>query len=195
MLEIWKDIPGYEGKYAVSSLGRVRNFDRKSINNRHKEDVYIKGGIMKSSLSFYGYMRVTLTLNKKQTTRSVHSLVAETFLGHSANGHEMVIDHINNIRSDNRLCNLQIITNRENSSKDKEGYTSEYIGVSWDSWGGKWAAGIRANGKHLHLGRFSCELKASSCYQRALVEVDAGRLSRKNIKDWLKADRRNYASI
>ena len=43
------------------------------------------------------------------------------FLNHKPNGNKLVVDHINNVKTDNRLSNLQIITQRKNTSKDRTG--------------------------------------------------------------------------
>jgi hypothetical protein len=91
------------------------------------------------------------------------------FLNHKPNGHVLVVDHINNNRADNRLENLQIITQRENSSKDKKG-VSKHTGVFWNKQNTKWHAQIQINGKKKHLGYFKCETAAHLSYQRKLKE-------------------------
>lgn len=111
-IEIWKDIPGYEEYYQVSNLGRVKSFKLKKIT------------ILKQYKNTNNYLVVTLHNKKKHFNPkkiSVHLLVAMAFLNHKPNKtNEIVVDHINNIRFDNRLENLQLITNRENNSKDKK---------------------------------------------------------------------------
>ena len=105
-MENWKDIKGYEGHYQVSDLGRV-----KSIKFNKERILHIqKNGS--------GYLKCELCKNGKVKTRTVHSLVAEVFLNHESNIYN-VVDHINNIKTDNKLSNLQIISQRENSTKDK----------------------------------------------------------------------------
>lgn len=74
MEEIWKDIPGYEGKYQVSSFGRVRSLDRIDDENHFR-----KGQIMKTKL-LRGYVRVPLRDGKKQKDYQVHRLVASAFI-------------------------------------------------------------------------------------------------------------------
>lgn len=66
------------------------------------------------------------------------------------------VDHENRIRDDNRLCNLKLCTNAENSlnSSIQSNNTSGHVGVSWDKSRGKWAAEIRSKGKRERLGRF-----------------------------------------
>jgi hypothetical protein len=82
----------------------------------------------------------------------------------------MIIDHINNIQTDNRLENLQIITHRENISKSKIG-TSIYTGVCWNKRKNKWTASININYKRLHLGYFKNEYDAHLAYQNKLLTL------------------------
>lgn len=69
MDEIWKDISGYEGKYQISNLGRV-----KSLKHRNKDK------ILKPLVKEKGYIRVHLTSNGKNEWIYVHRLVAEAFI-------------------------------------------------------------------------------------------------------------------
>lgn len=167
MNEIWKDIPGYEGLYQVSNLGNVKSLSRiikhaKGGNKTTKERM-LKPGVNKS-----GYCRVVLFKDSLDKTFPVHQLVAMGFLGHIPCGHESVVDHINNNSKDNRVENLQVITHRENVSKDIKGCYSIYTGVSWHKNKNKWIAGIRINGKSKHLGYFENEYDAHLKYQETL---------------------------
>ena len=109
--EIWKDIPGYEGLYQVSNQGRVRGYDRVVYQSDGKTRRQ-KGAIKKLSVGKRGYLHCCLTLNRIQRNYVVHQLVAYAFLNHKPQGHTMVVDHINNVKTDNRLVNIQIVTNR-----------------------------------------------------------------------------------
>lgn len=151
--EIWKDVIGYKGLYQVSNLGRVKSF------RRNKEI------ILKPSIGDRGYYVVTL-YNK----RKIHQLVAESFLNHTPKGMSLVVDHINNNKLDNRVENLQIITQRENLIKDKS-CSSKYAGVSWFKLRNKWRASISKNGKKIHLGLFTNEYDAALSYQQALKQI------------------------
>jgi hypothetical protein len=153
MEEIFKDIPGYNGDYQVSNLGRIKSL---------KKD---QERILKQFFNTFGYLMVGLS-NGKGRLFTVHSLMAMTFLNHKPN-RKTVVDHINNDRTDNRLENLQIVTARYNSSKDRKG-TSKYTGVSYYRNGKKWRAQIRINGKLKHIGFFSTELGAYLHYVDAL---------------------------
>ena len=99
-------------------------------------------------------------------------MVAITFLKHKPNGFKTVVDHINNIRTDNRLENLQLISQRENVSKDIVDKTSNYIGVYWDNLPSKWKSQIEINYKKVHLGYFDDELEASKIYQLAIDNIE-----------------------
>jgi len=92
------------------------------------------------------------------------------FLNHKPNGLNLVVDHVNNIKTDNRLGNLQVVSQRYNSTKNKKEGTSKYPGVYWHSKEKKWMAAIRINGKKVHLGTFSDEAMAGLAYQRVLEE-------------------------
>jgi hypothetical protein len=166
--EIWKDIPGYEGIYQVSDIGNVKSLERKVLYGDKPKT--IKEKILKTELSPCGYLRVTLCNNNSRKHIKVHVLVAMTFLNHKPDGtHKICIDHINNNKLDNRLVNLQLITNRENTSKDKKGGTSKYVGVR-SSAINKWRAEIYINGKTKNLGTFTDEYEAHLAYQKALNE-------------------------
>lgn len=160
--EIFKDIPNYKGYYQVSNLGRIKNLKRKGI---------LKERVLKSKINRYGYPCIALYGNNKRKTFTIHQLVAITFLNHKPNGYKLVVDHIDNNPLNNNLENLQLITQRENCSKDKKEGASKYIGVNWSKRNKKWISQIRIKGKRKYLGSFDNELKASQVYQKALKNV------------------------
>lgn len=167
MKEIFKDIPGYEGIYQVSDLGRVKSLERKAWNGNGYR--LIKERILKpSSNKNNGYLYVVLRKEENPKTFSIHKLVAVVFLNHIPNGHNIVVDHKDNDKANNRKDNLQIITQRKNTSKDKKNKTSKYTGVSWHKRRKKWLTHIRINGKVKHLGYFTNEEDAVGAYQEKL---------------------------
>lgn len=90
---MWKAIPGFEGKYEVSTSGHVRNsISRKRVHESNRN----------------GYRSVSLC----GASRPVHRLVASTYLGDIPIGFH--VNHINGIRYDNRITNLEIITAKDN---------------------------------------------------------------------------------
>ena len=94
-MEIWKEIIGFEN-YFVSSLGKVKN---------------LKGSILSFGIS-KGYQKVGLYSNNKRTNLYIHRLVAKAFIDNSENKPE--VNHINGIKTDNRVGNLEWCTSSEN---------------------------------------------------------------------------------
>lgn len=80
-----------------------------------------------------------------------------------------MIDHVNGLRSDNRIVNLREADNQRNQWNRKKscGLSSAYKGVSWDKARSLWSAKISKDGKTLNLGRFSSEADAASAYRLA----------------------------
>jgi len=159
MNEIWKDIPNYEGRYKVSNLGNIKSI----LKNSEK--------IIKGSISVKGYMQYTLTMKPKYNVFTGQQLVAMAFLNHIPCGVSLVVDHINNNKLDNRVENLQVVTNRYNSYKTQGKYSSQYKGVCFVKATKKWRSSIAINNKTIHLGYFNNEYEAYLAYQKALSEI------------------------
>lgn len=149
MKEIFKKIPGYES-YFVSNLGNV-------VSNK-----FNKNKILKQSKTIYGHLTVTFCYKGKTKTFCVHQVVAMAFLNHVPCGLNLVVDHINDIKTDNRIENLQIITHLENINKNKK--KPKYKGVYWNSDKNMFISRIKINNKLIHLGLFNDELKAYQTY-------------------------------
>lgn len=171
MQEEFRDVEGYEGLYQVSNLGRIKILQKEVLRNG-KYPFISKEKIAKQSIDGYGYFVVTFSKDLKQKVFKVHKLVAINFLGHKPCKYEIVVDHINNNKSDNRLENLQLISQRENVNKDRGKESSKYIGVSWDKGVKKWRSQIYFNNKHFKIGWFSTEIEASNAYQNKLKELN-----------------------
>jgi hypothetical protein len=169
MEEVYKDVLDYEGFYQVSNLGNVKSLERKvPFKNSFKK---LKERILKPSKDGRGYYKVSLAKNGINKTKLVHQLVAVAFLNHKPDGYKIVVDHIDSNPLNNNLKNLQLISQRENLSKDKKGYSSKYTGVCWNKKSNKWVATIRINGKIKHLGLFHNEIDAANAYQAVLKEL------------------------
>ena len=111
MNEIWKDIKGFEGRYQVSTLGRIKSLPRK-VNN-HTGELMIKEKILKQRHDFKGYLRIDLRDNDgKRRYLGVHRLVAETFIPNLDNKPQ--VNHIDGIKDHNEVSNLEWVTNGEN---------------------------------------------------------------------------------
>jgi len=159
LIEEFRDIPGYEGLYQVSNLGSVKSLK------------FNKERILSLAKNSGGYLHFTASINNVKKDIFVHQLVAMVFLNHTPCGMELVIDHRNDIKTDNRVENLQVVTNRENSCKTQGKYSSKYKGVCWDKHAKTWVAQIHINGKQKKIGYFKSEEEASKEYQNKLKEI------------------------
>lgn len=157
MKENWKDIPGFEGHYQVSDLGRVKSLKRKSER------------IIKQFVSGKNtYKQVSLCINSKGKSFQTHKLVASAFLNHKSfgqniSGETIVIDHISGDKYDNRLINLRELSFRKNVAGKTPGvYKTKY---------GKYQVRIAINKKRVCLGTFDNIDEAMGVYQKKLNEL------------------------
>lgn len=115
MEEIWKDIPGYEGRYQASTMGRIRSVDRvvysknqftgKPFARRIRGQILRPGRYCKSD-------HVSVVLGHNENGSPVHQLVLRTFIGKPPEGQEVL--HRNGDPTDNRLENLHYGSRTEN---------------------------------------------------------------------------------
>lgn len=170
--EEWRNIPGYEGLYEVSSYGRVRSLDRWVTNDRGQ---YLNPGriLRTATSSKSGSLSVVLSNTAGKSSKTIHQLVAMAFLNHTPTPHRLAIYHIDYDMSNNHVDNLKIITARRNSRNKRHlyNYTSQYRGVCWIPDRQKWKAAIQINGKPRYLGSFEFERDAHEAYQKALAEI------------------------
>ena len=104
MKETFKDIPGFNGRYQISNLGRIRN------NKGHIMATYING-------EGYEELRLINSEGKRRKYR-VHRLVLLTFDELKPNNYkELCVDHIDSNKLNNNLNNLQWLTNEANAHK------------------------------------------------------------------------------
>jgi len=166
--EIWKLVKGYEN-YQISNLGRVKLIDYRNTG---------KSRILKPTINSRGYYNIGLTNKESRKTLAIHKLLAIAFLDFVPCGSKLVIDHIDHNPLNNSLDNLQIVTTRENLSKDKfrKNITSIYTGVCWHKRDRIWRANIRINGKEKQIGSFINEYDAHLAYQSKLKEIQNAEL-------------------
>jgi hypothetical protein len=160
-MEVWKKIEGFEN-YEVSNLVRVKSMPREICNVIRW---YIsKEKFLKPYLSNKGYYVVSINSNPK----SIHQLVAIAFLGHKPCKYELVIDHIDNNKLNNNLDNLQIVSARENSTKDRKSKTNSSCVYFVNN---KYCVRMQVDGKKLFLGSFNLKKEAESYYIQCLDRI------------------------
>lgn len=119
--EVWRPIGGFEGRYEVSSLGRVRSLrERASRRDRERQEPLV----MKLGTKPNGYRYVVLGSGKSRRTATIHRLVLETFIGPAG---EREASHLDGDRGNNRLSNLAWETRDENHRR-KIGHGTSHAG-------------------------------------------------------------------
>jgi hypothetical protein len=114
MDERWLAVPGYEGHYEVSDMGRVRSLDRLIPTPRAARGDFRKspGRVLRQTITTRGYPFVTLCKDGTRAVMTIHKMVLAAFVGPRPDG--MVTRHLNGDPSDNRLENLTYGTPKEN---------------------------------------------------------------------------------
>jgi len=111
MIETWKNVEGYEGIYLISNIGRIKSLDKQVRYGRGIRTV--KGRILKATLDTKGYYKLTLCdKNANQKTARMHRLIARAFIPNPHN--EEIVNHLNGIKTDNRIENLEWCSFQEN---------------------------------------------------------------------------------
>lgn len=116
------------------------------------------------SSSDSGYLRISVHIRNETVYIKAHHICWFMYYGEwpSVN-----IDHINSIKTDNRIANLRLAASQQNSfnaRKTKAKTTSLFKGVAWHKVAKKWRAYITLNNKHIHIGLFSSEIEAAQAY-------------------------------
>lgn len=167
-VEIWKPVVGFEGRYEVSSHGRVN-----SLQDNHGRPVRKAKTI---STSWNGqYLSVQLFVKDVKYFKSAHRLVAEAFIPNPTNLPQ--VNHIDGVKTNNHVSNLEWCTAQQNIQHgyatglnpgngdslvgNKWGSTSSYHNVTWDKSRGKWKATMKVKRKMIFQKRFDTEVEAA----------------------------------
>lgn len=128
--EEWRPVVGHEGRYEVSDQGHVRSVDRTVdyVDSRSGKSCTrsAKGVMLRPATSDSGHLHVHL--GAVTGTRTVHSLVAEAFIGLRPPGIET--RHVNGLPSDCRVVNLKYGTRSENAEDSKRHGTHFHAGLN-----------------------------------------------------------------
>jgi len=172
-IEVWKHIPGYEGIYQCSNLGRIRGVDRLDCRNRE-----CKGVIMKQTVGNVGYKTVYLWNNGKKKTIRTHQVVAMSFLNHTQCRYSLVVNHKNGNRLDNNVENLEVVTARYNSQHSSQmrvdSKSSIYTGVVYREKHNIYQVTVTINSKHVYIGVYSTDVEANNMYLSAIEAHEKG---------------------
>lgn len=168
-IEEWRDIKGFEGKYQVSNFGRVRSLDRYVAWRGTAK--FFPSAMMKQTKSKKGYYLISLCTgtHRGKFTDQVHRLVWKTFRSEVPS--DLVVDHIDDNKTNNRLDNLQLLTNRDNCVKGWRRHRTLPVGCYYREDTGKFASKIQIDKKKIYLGNFNCPTAAALAYQKALGRV------------------------
>ena len=171
-MEIWKDVKNYEGLYQVSSLGRIKSLSR--LMERGKFTHFSKEVIMNGQLDKDGYNVFMLTLNRKQKLLKGHRIVAQAFISNHDNKPQ--VNHINGIKTDNRVENLEWNTNSENQLH------SYKIGTS------------KKGGEHGRAKKV-LNIQTGIFYDTISEAADAHNIRRNNLSRYLNGYRPNISNL
>jgi hypothetical protein len=134
-------------KLRIYSCGKIESFNRNNWRILSS-----KPHIKKS-----GYKLIKNNINQK--TYILSRVIYWAFNNFDIDNPTLFIDHINRDPTDNRLCNLRVVTHQENQfNKIAKGYTKH---------GNKYQASIRLNSKDIYLGRYDTEDEARQVYLQA----------------------------
>lgn len=147
-----REIPLTKGKVAL-----VDDDDYEALNKFNWCAFRVKTG------DYYAVRSSSISGGQSRRTILMHREIANAPAG-------LEVDHINGVTLDNRRANLRLATKSQNAAnrrKKKPSTSSQYLGVTWHTLRGKWAARITVNWEHRHLGLYVDEREAALAYDRA----------------------------
>lgn len=151
--EIWKDIEGYEGLYQISNLGRVKSLKHVIVRNNGVKQTFQEKILKTYICKTTGSPMIDLWFMGKEKRYTVHRLIAQAFIPNPENKPE--INHINTIRNDNRIENLEWVTRTENMNnpltKKNLSKTRNWVINGYKHWNSKPVIQLTKNGKIINV--------------------------------------------
>jgi hypothetical protein len=173
MEEVWKPVKGFENLYAISNFGYVKSLSRTILNSgSYSGSQTLKERILKPFPNPRGYSIVGLSKEDILYRFNLSTLVWDHFGEGKRDGRNLQVDHIDGDKKNNRVDNLQLLTNRGNTSKRFQERGRELpTGVSFYKSRNKYRSYIYIN-RLKHLGYFETISEASQAYQNALTNLE-----------------------
>lgn len=165
----YKDIEGYEGRYAVTEYGEVFAYTRMRLSKNNVPIVVWEHPLKK--VDHHGYDFVCLYKEGHRKFCSVHRLVANAFIGNPDNLPQ--VNHKDLNRKNNHVDNLEFVTCRDNmiwSSKMKT-HTSNFVGVYFHKATRKWEAQYQIGKKKFHFGTHATQQEAHEAYIKGVEQL------------------------
>lgn len=165
---------GSETNIEATKCGRLRKVEKDWYGKGKGKNLVVYGEIdlSQKKLSHSGYKQINVRVNNKLSRPfTVHQIIAAIFLNHNIDGHKFVIDHIDSNKLNNRVENLQIVSARQNCSKEKTLVSGLPAGVHFHKPLKKYASRIHYNGKKHFLGYFNNIEEAALAYQNKLKQI------------------------
>ena len=160
---------GIETNIEVTKCGMARRIEVKWKKKKRQIGIIDFNKIKKHT---QGYIPICINVLNIGTKKILlHQLIGSTFLNYNIGNRKIVIDHIDNNKTNNNINNLQIITQRQNISKERNTKLGKHTGINFDKSRNKYRPIIQINGKIIYLGSYDCIDKASEAYQRKLLEL------------------------
>ena len=148
MKEVWRPIPGYEGYYEVSNLGRVRSVPRtREVKNRYGgTSVRTDKGVVMSPIEHSnGYLYVTLARDGLRINHYIHRLVARAFCEGAEDG--LVVDHKDGDKRNNHCDNLEWVTQKLNVVRAAHAMRKQKSVCKPSNTGEKYISAVKRRGR------------------------------------------------
>jgi hypothetical protein len=162
---------GFETNIEVTKCGKVK---RVKVDWVNKVSNLGEIDFEKIKLS-KGYKKIHIRVKKIDGFVSlgilVHQVIALTFLSHNIKGHKLVINHKDSNPLNNHINNLEIITQRENNSKERTNKSGLPVGIHLRKDIMRYQSKIYIDGESRHLGYFKTIEEASNKYQEKLKSL------------------------
>jgi hypothetical protein len=161
--EIFKKVEGYNGKYAISNLGVVKR----------SPWVFTKPKSLNVINNNKGFDYVNLIKGERSKRIMIHELMVVSFIDPKYKPNKnKIINHINSIKTDNRLSNIEIITALQYKNKDIKPVVKlvkkKHIGVTWLRVRKKWMVEALIGGNRHYIGCYKTEQEGIEAYNKAV---------------------------